>query len=84
MLLWERPLSPTPRHGPYRPALGMEAALEHVSKHAGRLFNARVVKAYTQILREGFTFTKFASVVKIAAVCLHRRGEAARHRLAET
>lgn len=44
-------------HRPYRPALGIEAALAEVRRGAGRLYDADVVAACIAVLDDGFTFT---------------------------
>jgi len=43
-------------HRPYRPALGVEAALAEVAAGAGRLFDAGVVAACEQVFLTGFEF----------------------------
>ena len=43
-------------HRPYRPALGMEAALTEVRTHAGVKFDADVVAACESVLAGGFAF----------------------------
>ncbi len=44
-------------HRPYRPGLGLDAALAEVEQHKGRLFDATVVDACTRLFREkGFYF----------------------------
>jgi PAS domain S-box-containing protein len=43
-------------HRPYRPALGIDAALAEISKHAGVLFDADVVDACLAEFEAGFTF----------------------------
>jgi PAS domain S-box-containing protein len=44
-------------HRPYRPALGIEAALCEIVKHQGKLFDPHVVAACMQLFREkDFTF----------------------------
>jgi uncharacterized membrane protein len=44
-------------HRPYRPALGVDAALEEISKHAGKLYDPGVVDACIRLFREqGFSF----------------------------
>jgi HD-GYP domain-containing protein (c-di-GMP phosphodiesterase class II) len=44
-------------HRPYRPALGVDAALEEISKHAGKLYDPEVVGACIRLFREkGFSF----------------------------
>jgi len=45
-------------HRPYRPALGIDAALEEISTGKGRRFDAAVVKACVALFRnKGFTLT---------------------------
>ena len=45
-------------HRPYRPALGMEAALAEVREHAGEKYDADVVVACARLIEEqGFQFT---------------------------
>lgn len=41
-------------HRPYRPALGIDKALEEISKKAGKLYDQDVVQACMQIFRKGF------------------------------
>jgi len=44
-------------HRPYRPALGIEAALAEIEKESGRLFDPAVVHACITSFREkGFSF----------------------------
>ena len=43
-------------HRPYRPALGVEAALAEVSAGAGCLYDAQVVAACEKVFRAGFAF----------------------------
>ena len=43
-------------HRPYRPALGVEAALAEVSAGAGKLYDAGVVAACEQVFLSGFAF----------------------------
>jgi PAS domain S-box-containing protein/putative nucleotidyltransferase with HDIG domain len=44
-------------HRPYRPALGIDTALEQIAKDKGILYNADVVKACLHLFKEkGFTF----------------------------
>ena len=44
-------------HRPYRPALGLDVALEEIEKNAGRFYDADVVKACVGLFREhGFQF----------------------------
>lgn len=45
-------------HRPYRPALGLDAALEEVTLNKGRIFDATVVDACIRLFREqGFSFS---------------------------
>ena len=47
-------------HRPYRPALGVDAALEEILRYRGQKYDARVVDACIQIFKENkFSFTKF-------------------------
>ncbi|MFA4904343.1 MAG: PAS domain S-box protein [Desulfobaccales bacterium] len=39
-------------HRPYRPSLGIDAALEEIGKHKGTLFDAKAVEACLQLFRE--------------------------------
>lgn len=39
-------------HRPYRPSLGIEAALEEIERHRGVLYDAKVVDACTKLFRE--------------------------------
>ncbi len=44
-------------HRPYRPSLGLEAALAEIEKNAGRLYDPDIVDICLKLLREeGFTF----------------------------
>ncbi len=43
-------------HRPYRPALGIDAALEEINKNSGILYDPDVVKACLRVFRSGFTF----------------------------
>jgi HD-GYP domain-containing protein (c-di-GMP phosphodiesterase class II) len=44
-------------HRPYRPALGIEAALEEITKNKGILYEPKVVEACVKLFREkGFQF----------------------------
>jgi PAS domain S-box-containing protein/putative nucleotidyltransferase with HDIG domain len=40
-------------HRPYRPALGLEKALEEISLKKGKLYDPRVVEAFEQALKKG-------------------------------
>jgi HD-GYP domain-containing protein (c-di-GMP phosphodiesterase class II) len=44
-------------HRPYRPSLGLPAALDEIVTHRGLLYDAQVVDACRQVLDEGFEFT---------------------------
>ncbi|MBA4391446.1 MAG: histidine kinase, partial [Syntrophus sp. (in: bacteria)] len=49
-------------HRPYRPAKGIDAALEEIEKNKGILYDAGVVEACIKLFREkGFTFEPTAS-----------------------
>ncbi len=41
---------------PYRPALGLEAALDEIKKNSGRLYDKEVVNHCIRILESGFMF----------------------------
>ena len=44
-------------HRPYRQALGIDKALEEISKNKGRLYDPDVVKACLELFKEqGYTF----------------------------
>ena len=43
-------------HRPYRPALGIEAALEEINKHKGKKYNAEVVEKCTMIFTNNKDF----------------------------
>ncbi len=40
-------------HRPYRPALGLDVAIDEIQKGAGRLYDPAVVKACVEVLRSG-------------------------------
>jgi HD-GYP domain-containing protein (c-di-GMP phosphodiesterase class II) len=40
-------------HRPYRPALGLDRALAHLSQEAGRLYDPAVVEATSRAFQEG-------------------------------
>jgi len=42
-------------HRPYRPSLGIKAALEHIQKFRGSLYDAQVVDACLAVFDAGFT-----------------------------
>ncbi len=39
-------------HRPYRPALGLEAALAEIQDHSGQLYDPAVVAACLQVMRQ--------------------------------
>src|SRR5690606_18723548 len=42
---------------PYRPALGMDAAIDEINRNAGRLYDVHLVSACTRLVRQrGFAF----------------------------
>jgi HD-GYP domain-containing protein (c-di-GMP phosphodiesterase class II) len=44
-------------HRPYRPAKGIDAALEEIKKNKGTLYDTQVVEACLRLFREnGFSF----------------------------
>lgn len=43
-------------HRPYRPALGIEKALEEIQSHRGKLYDPDVVDACLRVFQKGFTF----------------------------
>lgn len=43
-------------HRPYRPALGIQAAVDEIRQHRGTLYDADVVDACLRLLEEGFSF----------------------------
>ncbi|ACR79836.1 HD domain-containing phosphohydrolase [Kosmotoga olearia] len=45
-------------HRPYRPALGIDNALEEIDKNAGKLYDPDVVQACLKIFKEGFSFNR--------------------------
>jgi putative nucleotidyltransferase with HDIG domain len=45
-------------HRPYRPALGIEAALEEVSTKSGTLYDPEVVEACVAVFKAGFTWSE--------------------------
>jgi len=40
-------------HRPYRPALGIDKALEEISSNKGKLYDPRVVEAFEKVLNKG-------------------------------
>jgi putative nucleotidyltransferase with HDIG domain len=45
-------------HRPYRPALGIDAALDEIQKNKRKLYDPKVVDACVELFEEGFTFEK--------------------------
>ncbi|MGC9372396.1 MAG: HD domain-containing phosphohydrolase [Thermovirgaceae bacterium] len=45
-------------HRPYRPALGIEAAITEVSENAGKLYDRDVAQACVEIFEQGFSFDR--------------------------
>jgi len=43
-------------HRPYRPALGVDAAIEEIAQGRGTIYDATVVDACTKVLGDGFAF----------------------------
>lgn len=43
-------------HRPYRPALGLEAALNEIKQNSGRLYRPEVVEACLRVFEKGFSF----------------------------
>lgn len=43
-------------HRPYRPTLGIEAAMKEIQNHRGTLYDASVVDACVQVVQSGFEF----------------------------
>ncbi len=39
-------------HRPYRPALGIDAALDEIEQNRGKLYDDAVVEAYLRLIRE--------------------------------
>ncbi|MBS3742180.1 MAG: PAS domain S-box protein [Candidatus Cloacimonetes bacterium] len=48
---------------PYRPALGIKAALEEVEKHKGKKYNPEVVDACVKVINSDFEFMEVKSTV---------------------
>jgi len=44
-------------HRPYRPALGIDAALKEIKDHQGKLYDSEVAEACIQLFADGFEFT---------------------------
>ena len=45
-------------HRPYRPSLGIEAALRHIEEGKGTLFDRYIVDICKRLFEEGFSFEK--------------------------
>ncbi|RKY95842.1 MAG: hypothetical protein DRQ06_02825 [Candidatus Hydrothermota bacterium] len=45
-------------HRPYRPAMGIDKALEEIKKYSGILYDPEVVKACLRVFEKGFTWTE--------------------------
>ena len=46
-------------HRPYRPSIGLDKALEEVSKHKGKLYDKKIVKACLKLFnKKGFQFSE--------------------------
>lgn len=43
-------------HRPYRPALGLEAALNEIKQNSGRLYRSEVVETCLRVFEKGFSF----------------------------
>lgn len=43
-------------HRPYRPTLGLQAAIDEIKEHRGTLYDSRVVDACIEVLESGFKF----------------------------
>jgi len=50
-------------HRPYRPALGMEAALTEIRNHKGKLYDSDVVEACVQLFADGFEFAPVGAIL---------------------
>lgn len=48
-------------HRPYRPALGIDKALQEITEKSGKLYDADVVETCKQVLKNGFTFNYIGS-----------------------
>lgn len=44
-------------HRPYRPTLGLQAAIDEISNHRGTLYDAKIVDACLAVLKSGFEFS---------------------------
>ncbi|MFO7883114.1 MAG: HD domain-containing phosphohydrolase, partial [Kosmotogaceae bacterium] len=45
-------------HRPYRPSLGLEAALKEIQDNASKLYDPDAVNACIKIFEKGFTFSE--------------------------
>jgi PAS domain S-box-containing protein/putative nucleotidyltransferase with HDIG domain len=55
-------------HRPYRPALGVDAAIAEVERGAGTLFDPRVVESCVRVIRDpGFAFSEVWAIQNVAA-----------------
>ena len=45
-------------HRPYRPALGMNVALDEIVKHKGTLYDTTIVASYLKVIKKGYKFSK--------------------------
>ena len=45
-------------HRPYRPALGIEVALDEIVKHKGTLYDTTIVASYLKVIKKGYKFSK--------------------------
>jgi PAS domain S-box-containing protein/putative nucleotidyltransferase with HDIG domain len=45
-------------HRPYRPALGIDAALKEIRERQGKLYDSEAVEACNQVFADGFEFTR--------------------------
>lgn len=43
-------------HRPYRPALGLDIALEEITKNSGVIYDSSVVTACVSVFKKGFSF----------------------------
>jgi len=45
-------------HRPYRPALGINAALDEIEKHKGTLYDTTIVASFMKVIKKGYKFSK--------------------------
>jgi len=63
-------------HRPYRPALGLDVALEEITKNAGQLYDGSVVEACVRLFREkSFRFDREGSGSSLQSISLTPGGE---------